>query len=519
MFDNLVPEPAALAGLSDAELVDAAGAAARAENAVCARKLAVMAELFTRRVDLAPEDRLNWWVDPDAAVAAEIAAAVTITQGLATHQTYRAVVLRDRLPKVGALFLAGLLSELLVRAIITRTDLITDPELIAAVDADLAADILRWGPQSAKKTEAAIDHIVERHDPDAVRQSRAGDLDRAIEIGNPGDAPGYTTVWARMFAGDAAAGQRTLTAMAYSVCDNDPRTLDERRNDALTALFHGITTLACRCGHTDCDAATNPRPPRELTVYALTDQTTADSASEEPRGDATDADASAGDAQPATPTAPKPRRSKPTLLPGRSGYLFGSGFMSAPLFDALLDGAKIREIIHPGQAGPEPRYTPSTALADFIRCRDLTCRFPGCDTPATEADIDHTVAHPVGPTHASNLKCLCRFHHLLKTFWTGPGGWHDRQHPDGTITWTSPTGHTYITHPGSRLLFPTLCKPTATLWTGNPPQNPTNNNRGSMMPRRTRTRAQNRATYITAERTRNAAHRTDSPRGNDPPPF
>ncbi|ADT97306.1 HNH endonuclease signature motif containing protein [Mycolicibacterium gilvum] len=530
MFDSLVPEPGALAGLSDAELVDAAGAAARAENAVCARKLAVMAELFTRRVDLAPEDRLNWWVDPDAAVAAEIAAAVTITQGLATHQTYRAVVLRDRLPKVGALFLAGLLSELLVRAIITRTDLITDPELIAAVDADLAADILHWGPQSAKKTEAAIDHIVERHDPDAVRQSRAGDLDRAIEIGNPGDAPGFTTVWARMFAGDAAAGHRTLTTMAYSVCDNDPRSLDERRNDALTALFHGITTLACRCGHTDCDAATNPRPPRELTVYALTDQTTANA--EETT--ATDADADGGrnagsgagdgDAQPAAPpaTAPKPRRSKPTLLPGRSGYLFGSGFMPAPLFDALLDdalldGAKIREILHPGQAGPEPRYTPSTALADFIRCRDLTCRFPGCDTPATEADIDHTVAHPVGPTHASNLKCLCRFHHLLKTFWTGPGGWHDRQHPDGTITWTSPTGHTYITHPGSRLLFPTLCKPTATLWTGDPPQNPTNNNRGAMMPRRAKTRAHSRAVYITAQRRRNAAERADGPRGNDPP--
>jgi len=547
MFDSLVPEPGALAGLSDAELVDAAGAAARAENAVCARKLAVMAELFTRRVDLAPEDRLNWWVDPDAAVAAEIAAAVTITQGLATHQTYRAVVLRDRLPKVGALFLQGLLSELLVRAIITRTDLITDPELIAAVDADLAADILGWGPLSAKKTEAAIDHIVERHDPDAVRQSRQHDVGRTIEIGNPGDAPGYTTVWARMFAGDAAAGHRTLTTMAYSVCDNDPRTLDERRNDALTALFHGITTLACRCANDDCDAATNPRPPRELTIYALTDQTTADAVSEEPRGDATAesdnedapetdgvaaADADCTPAQhptppptsspptaPTAPTAPKPRRSKPTLLPGRSGYLFGSGFMSAPLFDALLDGAKIREILHPGQAGPEPRYTPSTALADFIRCRDLTCRFPGCDTPATEADIDHTVAHPVGPTHASNLKCLCRFHHLLKTFWTGPGGWHDRQDPDGTITWTSPTGHTYITHPGSRLLFPTLCRPTATLWTGDPPRNSTRNNRGSMMPRRTRTRAQNRATYITAERTRNAAHRTDSPRGNDPPPF
>ncbi|PQP55194.1 DUF222 domain-containing protein, partial [Mycolicibacterium austroafricanum] len=74
----------------------------RAENAVCARKLAVMAELFIRRTTLAPQDRLDWWVDPEAAVTAELAAAHHITQGLATHQAYRAVVLRDRLPKIGA---------------------------------------------------------------------------------------------------------------------------------------------------------------------------------------------------------------------------------------------------------------------------------------------------------------------------------------------------------------------------------------------------------------------------------
>ena len=33
-----------------------------------------------------------------------------------------------------------------------------------------------------------------------------------------------------------------------------------------------------------------------------------------------------------------------------------------------------------------------------------------------------------GVTHASNLKCECRIHHLLKTFW----GWRDTQLPDGT---------------------------------------------------------------------------------------
>jgi hypothetical protein len=57
---------------------------------------------------------------------------------------------------------------------------------------------------------------------------------------------------------------------------------------------------------------------------------------------------------------------------------------------------------------------------------------------------------------------------LAETFWNGATGWRDRQLPDGII-WTSPTGHTYVTYPGSKHLFPQLCEPTATLWTGDPP--------------------------------------------------
>ena len=44
----------------------------------------------------------------------------------------------------------------------------------------------------------------------------------------------------------------------------------------------------------------------------------------------------------------------------------------------LVEQATIRPLIHPGDAGPEPRYTPSRNLAEFVRCRDMGCRFPGC---------------------------------------------------------------------------------------------------------------------------------------------
>jgi hypothetical protein len=150
--------------------------------------------------------------------------------------------------------------------------------------------------------------------------------------------------------------------------------------------------------------------------------------------------------------------------------VFGAGVLPTALLGGILERARIREVRHPGaDTSPQPRYTPSRATCEFVRCRDLTCRFPGCDKPAQFCDLDHTVPYPVGPTHPSNLKCLCRFHHLLKTFWNGAKGWRDRQLPDGTIIWTSPTEHTYTTYPGSLHLFPQLCEPTATLWAGDPP--------------------------------------------------
>ena len=66
----------------------------------------------------------------------------------------------------------------------------------------------------------------------------------------------------------------------------------------------------------------------------------------------------------------------------------------AELIAELAKSAKLRPLIHPADAPPERGYTPSRALADFVRCRDLTCRFPGCDKPAVRCDLDHTDPAP-----------------------------------------------------------------------------------------------------------------------------
>jgi hypothetical protein len=90
------------------------------------------------------------------------------------------------------------------------------------------------------------------------------------------------------------------------------------------------------------------------------------------------------------------------------------------------------------------RYLPSAALDRYVRWRDRTCQFPGCNRPAEFTDLDHRVAFAAGGrTTAANLWCLCRHHHRLKH----EGGWRIHQNPDGSYTWTSPTGRRYRTKP------------------------------------------------------------------------
>jgi hypothetical protein len=122
---------------------------------------------------------------------------------------------------------------------------------------------------------------------------------------------------------------------------------------------------------------------------------------------------------------------------------------------------------------------------------------------------------------------MVRCHYLLKTFW----GWQDRQLPDGTVIWTLPGGQVHVTAPGSALLFPSLCVPTARLTLSDVRRINRRGTRFAKMPRRTHTRAQNRANTIAQERRDNHKHRMQrlarererygipADPNDDPPPF
>ena len=87
-----------------------------------------------------------------------------------------------------------------------------------------------------------------------------------------------------------------------------------------------------------------------------------------------------------------------------------------------------------------PAYRPSPALRHLIEIRHATCVFPGCRRPASQCDIDHTIAYERGgKTCLCNLAPLCRRHHEVKQ----TPGWRLEQTSPGVLTWTTPSGRRY----------------------------------------------------------------------------
>ncbi len=477
-----------------AGLVQRICAATRAENRAAAAQLVAIGQLFAYRLSRCSESEA-WAIDTMESVAAEVGAALRISQGLAGSRLRYARAMRERLPKVGAVFQAGDIDFRSFATIVYRTDLITDPDLLAAVDAELAVKVARWPSLTRSRLAGAVDKIVARADADAVRRRREERPGPAVEFDD--GVGGLSQLRGYLLSPHAHALEARLNKMAATVCTHDPRTKTERRADALGALAGGADRLGCRCGRPDCPAGARPAPG-PVVIHVIAEQ--------------------AG------------LRSGAGGVPGSEAC--ADGLIAPELVAELAFAAKSVPLIHPGDAPPEPGYVPSKALADYVRCRDLTCRWPGCDRPSYDCEIDHTIPYARGgPTHAANLKCLCKTHHLVKTFL----GWAEKQLPDGALILTSPSGHTYITTPGSALLFPGLCQAVGGCPATEHDVAPDDSGaeRTARMPTRTRTRAQHRAARIATERHHNRAARQasrkdwatsgfgpyDSVGDEEPPPF
>jgi hypothetical protein len=206
---------------------------------------------------------------------------------------------------------------------------------------------------------------------------------------------------------DVDAAYEALTIVAGPSRTDDPRTLRNRRVDAFVELC-----LAAVAPEQDPGSA---RPPRRPPVQAqiVIDLTTL------------------------------------LGMDDKAACLRGHGPIAADVArEWLRDATTWRRLVvdpvdgHLLDFGPLV-HDPPPRLDRFVRARDQRCVFPGCNRSAIRADLDHQVPFRAdgtgGSTSARNLAALCRRHHRLKTH----AGWSYVTDPDGSITWTSPSGRTH----------------------------------------------------------------------------
>ena len=437
--DNLIPMSAACGIIEhmfedvDANaLVGEIEASQCQESALMAHRCAAIAALLVLRTAEADQ------VDPDyawsmitgfARTTAEVSAAMNMSPRGAQHLVAQAEALDTRLPKVAALLASGQTDWRTVQLVIARTELVSDEALTAQLDASLAERIGNWQCWSRRRIINAVDAAVRAIDPDAAKERRVRANDERHISVTPGP-DGTAQVRGSLPPTTGALFDTTLAQMAKSVCAKDSRTIAQRRTDAIDALCEG-RALACDCGHPECPARGNVSQPPTGGVSTVINVI-------------------------ATEAAVLGESDQP-------GYIEGYGVIDADHVRELADTATIRPVECPDVTEDEAlRYQPSTALERWIRNRDLTCRFPGCDRRAWFCDVDHTTPFnhhdpsAGGLTVPWDLACYCREHHRLKTFHDGPNGWRDEQLADGTIVWTSPTGRVYKTTPAGYDLFPQL---------------------------------------------------------------
>jgi Domain of unknown function (DUF222) len=418
-----------LAELDEDALIAAVAAADRLVSWANAAQLTLIGELARRRND--PEF-----------VEDEIAAELRLSRPAAAHRLALALDL-DRLPAVTTGLAAGRLDLPKAKAITEAIQTLSRPTA-----ADLAGQAI---PHAAEHTvgqlRAWLRRAVLAADPAAAQtRHELAVAERRVTLTPQPD--GMAELWALLPADDAARAYTALDTCARdSTTPHDPRSADARRADALIDLLAGQRTAPPTTIHVTVPLATLIAAHSNITTPGTpTTGASAPTTGAPTTGAPTTGASTAGRAGPAG-AGPTSSGKVGEIVGEQPGQIPGIGPIPAAMARRLAaDGVWRWLATSPDgtiTAAGTRAYRPPPALATLIRGRDQTCRFPGCRQPAHRCDLDHTTRHPHGATTPDNLAALCRHHHRLKhqTDWTV------RQHPDGRLTWTSPTGRTYTTHP------------------------------------------------------------------------
>jgi hypothetical protein len=389
-LDQYFSNPSAL---PDPALVDAIVGFERVVAWAQARQARLIASLAARRAE--PGSLTDW-------ASEEVATALHQSSGTAAFRTRQATALVDRLPDTLAAWEAGLVDQRRVSVITDTTANLTD-EHAAAVE----ARVLPKAPQqTAAQLRAAVKRAIIAVDPaGATERHVAARKERRVAV-NPED-DGMASLWALLPAPDAIAAFEWLTRLARGCGAGDPRTMDERRADLLADLLSG------RVRNPDLVLPMPVNPGKPL-VQVVMPMTALFGLTDDP------------------------------------SELLGYGPITAEAAREIAATATWRRLLVDPASGAlldhgRTTYTPPVALADFVRARDVYCRFPGCQRKAVNGELDHVRAFADGgATSATNLAGFCVRHHHLKH---AGGGWQVRALPDGGLEWITPTGHRHVTRP------------------------------------------------------------------------
>lgn len=190
--------------------------------------------------------------DGMTATIAELGAALTATPARIRELVRAGDAMRYRLPFTSSWLACGRMDLRRFLIAVARTDL-CDYEAIEEIDQELAMLIGERPPMSVKRFTAMVDAVVAKLDPESVRERRrrAG-AERKVSVRPDPFRPGQSRISGSLPTDRAAEVGESLETLARSVHAADPRTLEQRRADALVALTRGRNRLECLCD--DCVA-------------------------------------------------------------------------------------------------------------------------------------------------------------------------------------------------------------------------------------------------------------------------
>jgi hypothetical protein len=334
---------------------------------------------------------------------AEVATTLRISESTARNRLETARMLVGHLPLTLGALRTGHLSPMHVRVLLEAVAGVADDCLAAVEERVVPGCVARGGAGTPSSFGRSCRGAVVAVDAQAGarRHRRAGSL-RGIRTYPMRD--GMAALEVTSTAADVDVILQALTALAGPRDSDDPRSLDNRRVDALVALCLGRGAPA--------DPTEQPPPAIRPDVCANV---------------VVDLPTLLGLAD------------NPAELPGYGPVPAGVAR------EWLADATCWRRLVvdpltgHLLDHGPVVR-TPPPRLRRFVVARDQTCTFPGCERRAQSCDLDHVQpwrgGGSGGRTAAGNLQPLCRRHHNLKT----AGVWRVvANHPD-RVVWASPTG-------------------------------------------------------------------------------